>query len=488
MTKEFVLEALLRHNYFPMQKMHQDEMPPVFSSTGFQPSVAEALDALAPRKGGYDSVEYRATRFNLVPRRLSIPHPLPYSRLARRIAENWEHVSYIAGNEVSVIRPRQHADGRLIVMDYESSRAKQQRANQMQFGCRFTAHADVANCFPSVYSHAVPWAVVGFAEAKSKQGPAFKDLWFNQLDIALRATNRNETNGVAVGPATSNVLSEAILARVDEELSEFRFVRFIDDYTAYCHDYNEAERFIDRLGIELGKYRFLLNPVKTRISALPSWDSDWVSGLALALPHGKGLDPSTAQHYLNHAVAMSHKVPDASILKFAVKSLCGRHPDAGVVRSIMPQVLGLAFHRPALLPAMASLFSKLGCGPGSEYSAHLARIAAEHARQRRSDGMCWSLHYLNKYGDGVTDDVANAVVGTQDCSAMAILGTISPQHLPIIIQFKTTLDGEDAYALDRYWLLLYQLFRSGSIDNPYPGDKTFGILRDAKVDLIRSGP
>jgi hypothetical protein len=262
--KTFVLAALLQHNFLPMQKKAKEEIPPILSSVSFTPAVAEKLAKGKLRKSrdyqGYDAVEYKLTRFNGVSRSCGIPHPRAYAELALSIRDHWDKLDYIVENKKSLIRPHQHKDGRLIVMDYERSFEKTRRSLGAAFGRRFTAHTDIANCFPSIYSHAVPWAAVGFDHAKKHKPPEHKGEWFNQLDEKLRKIKRNETQGVAIGPGTSNILSEIILARVDAQLAkEFTYIRYIDDYTAYCETEEEAQKFIRRLGEELAKYKLLLN-------------------------------------------------------------------------------------------------------------------------------------------------------------------------------------------------------------------------------------
>jgi len=124
---DFVLEGLLQHNYFPDQKEKKEELPPCFLSESFTPQVAQALIAEKPRKEGYDTVEYNLTRFNGVARILNIPHPHAYAKLACSIAEHWDKFDYIVENPNSLIRPESHSDGRLFIMDYESSQAKVSR-------------------------------------------------------------------------------------------------------------------------------------------------------------------------------------------------------------------------------------------------------------------------------------------------------------------------------------------------------------------------
>ena len=46
-----------------------------------------------------------------------------------------------------------------------------------------------------------------------------------------------------------------------------------------------------------------------------------------------------------------------------------------------------------------------------------------------------------------------------------------------------SLNKSDLYELDQYWVLLYQLFNDGIIENPYREDKSFDILKDEEVSF-----
>ena len=266
--KEFLLASLLQYNYFPSQKKDKEELPPTINSEKLTPAVAEKLKRGTSRKGGYDQVEYRATRYNNVSRSLAIPHPLAYVNLCDVLSNNWEQLRYITQTKNSLIIPEAHDDGRIIVMDYENTKEKIERHIKMSFNNKFFVNTDITNFFPSVYSHSIPWALVGFDVSKKKREAS---EWFNQIDTYQRATKRDETNGIPIGPASSNIVCEALLARIDKVLSDegFQFIRFIDDYTAYFDTYEKAEEFIRRLSEELAEYKLLLNIKKTFIEPLP---------------------------------------------------------------------------------------------------------------------------------------------------------------------------------------------------------------------------
>ena len=386
-----------------------------------------------------------------------------------------------------MIRPREHSDGRIIIMDYEKSFEKTRRNLVKSFGRRFMVHTDIANFFPSVYSHAISWATVGFSHAKKHKSWKHKAEWFNQLDEKVRFTKRNETQGVAIGPATSNVISEAILARVDEALSDrFTYTRFIDDYTAYCQTEDEAQHFIRGLAEELAKYKLLLNLRKTAIVPLPrALASDWVAELSLALPKGDEVSAYDAISYLNLAVRLAQESPDGSVLKYAMKSLLRRKLGFMADVDVLRYALNLSFHQPVLMPLLERLFESTLVFDKFLYSAELQRLALEHALLRRSDAASWALYFLNKYGVSIEDACADEVLASRDCVPLVFLYLSGvPKHQARVLEFVKCLDPADLYEADQYWLLLYELFRTGAIASPYTDEDAFEIMAANGVAFV----
>ena len=466
-------------------------MPPIFSSAAFTPIVAGALLSGKCRKSsdyqGYDSAEYKLTRFNGVSRSCSIPHPVAYADLALCIHDNWDKLDYIVRNKNSLIRPREHADGRLVVMDYERSIEKTTRSLQLAFGRRFVVHTDVANCFPSIYSHAVSWGLVGIDHAKKHKPPKYKAEWFNRLDEKLRQLKRNETHGVAIGPATSNVLTEAILGRIDEKLSvDFEYFRYIDDYTAFCDTEEEAQTFIRQLSEGLAKYGLLLNIKKTEVSPLPqALADDWIGELALRLPKADELSGYDAVNYLNLALQISKAAPDGSVLKYALKTIV-RHKLAFMAEfDVVRYALTLSFHQTALLPLLEPLFEATTLPGSFLFANELRRIALENARYRRSDGIAWSLYYLNKYSVAVDKQLTDEVVASHDCVGLLLLYDSGDTYAQSeVLKFVATIDPAVLYDLDQYWLLTYQLFYDGHIHSPYADEDAFEILKAHGVTFL----
>lgn len=496
--KDFLLNALLCHNYLPTMRRGKEEIPPFFDTRNLTPEVARELGRQTYRNEqftGYDQIEYKLTRFNSVGRILSIPHPLPHAKLCLLLQENWENLEYIVGNPNSQIKPQQYADGRVVIMNgYSDSVIKAGRRLNEAFGKHYRVNTDIANCFPSIYSHALPWALVGFEDAKAQKGPKHKKMWFNQLDKALRACKRDETQGIAIGPATSNIVAEVILARIDEQLrQQFCFVRYIDDYCCHCKTEEDAQNFVRQLEKEAAKFKLQLNIRKTEFSRLPEPVVDsWVVELGLHAPKDEQWSTLDAFRYLDFAVELEKRHPEGSVLKYAAsvvtKANVSHFSDDF---HILNYLLALAFHHPELLPVLSDIIERnyihtfSGLLDLSDIGTKLTQILEENARQGRSDGMCWSLFHLGRLGEEISTDTAQKIIATKDALSILSLYWASTQHHQLILTFCSALDGEDLYELDRYWMLLYQLFFDGMIASPYPDEElTFTLLKQFGVSFL----
>ncbi|MBB5441597.1 MULTISPECIES: antiviral reverse transcriptase Drt4 [unclassified Paraburkholderia] len=491
-------EALTRWNYFPNQKAPVGELPPSISTRRFTPEIAELVasveEAQPRRRSGYDHAEYSMTRHDNIPRRLALVHPRPYARLAKAMFSHWNEIGPLVDSENSAIKPDTHFDGRIFIMNYEDAQTKASMAMSAGFSKRFRVETDVASCFNSIYSHSIPWAVVGVEQAKAQARGMADRHWSDEIDALQRAARRNETNGVAIGPATSSIIVELVLGRVDANLRAkgFRFRRYIDDYIAFCATHENAQLFLRELSEELAAFKLHLNLQKTNVAELPEPVSDtWVIALGTALGaritrNSDGVDIvhiSDAIQYLDFATRLNKDTRDGSVLKYAVGSLLPYLRD-GAVFGIMEYLLSLCWHYPVLLPYLEVV-------AGRErhllepYGAELNAIVIENARNRRSDGMAWPLHLMRVLELEVSQDAVTSVLESGDCVALTLLYK-TRQVDGRIIDFGRRIAQQEPYERDQQWLLLYQMYIGGSIDE-LADRATFDILRAHNVDFVPDG-
>ncbi|ENZ1248395.1 antiviral reverse transcriptase Drt4 [Pseudomonas aeruginosa] len=490
------LEALTRWNYFPNQKDSTPELPPCFSSSRFTPEVAEELSKIKLSKERttywFDLVEFRATRFNNVPRTLSLIHPLAYSRIYVKLKEHREEVTRLMKDKNSAVTAEQHNDGRIFIMNYDDHETRTKSTLELSFAAGFRAHADVANCFGSIYTHSLEWAIQGYAEAKErlrvKKG---EKHWSSELDAVLRNAKRNETSGLPIGPASSSIAVEIILAAVDRELAgKFRFVRYIDDYTAYCTTHLEAQDFIRSLNIALSRYRLSLNLSKTKITELPEPLVDsWATQLHNALPWKNDssgaltLYTHDAINFLDYAVHLNRAEPDGSVLKLAAGLICHR-AQGSTAATVFDYALNLSWHYPILLPLLEKIDVTSEYYDTDLVVEKFDKILEVNALHRRSDGMCWALYYLKQLKSYPSPENIALVIESGDAAAITLLSGFDAGVDAAVAFANELVQSSTLYELDQYWILLYQLFFHDRIGNPYEDEPTFEILKKYDVQFV----
>jgi hypothetical protein len=484
MNIDYLKNGLLRYNYFPYQKEKKEEVPPCFNSTMFSPQIAAEIQALIfqNREMGFDTLDFHATRFNNVPRTISIPHPKPYSDLVGCISSYWQNISYIVDNSNSLIKPKIHPDGRIIIMDYEMNTEKTTRFISNGFGKRFVVYADISNCYPSIYSHSLAWALVGFEYSKSHLG---RTEWFNRVDKKYMVSSRNETKGIPIGPATSNIACEIILSRIDEVLRTegYTFYRYIDDYKCFVETELQAENFILLLNEQLEKYRLKLNPKKTMIVSLPQpASSDWIVSLGMELPESNTLTYRQVSTFLDFALDLFKKQPDGSILKYAVKTIIPRM-SSSAKPDVLRYILNLSFHFPVLIPLLDGLLNDVSRQIDYTFRNELNTLLTEHLRQKRSDATSWLIYFMISLRETIAAPMIDAIIQSRDALALPTL-LLDPfdTYTPQLITFSNNLNSTYVYERDNYWLLNYELYKKDLVTNG--GDTAFEVLKNHNIGFI----
>lgn len=508
--KDYIYEGLLGYNFFPMVKEKRDDLPPLFSSDSFSPLVADKLilqqnsldqnTQCRKKHEGFDQIEYRTTRFNNIIRLMHIPHPTPFAYLCKCLRDNWDNISYICDNEVSQIKPQRHDDGRVLtigeyggtisgrVVVMEKEHFPDDIINQldMSFGARYLVEADISSCFPTIYTHAVSWAIVGHDRAKQERND--HTAWFNQLDKNLRNLKRGETQGVPIGPATSNIISEIILSRVDKNLIDrnYRFIRFIDDFKCYCESKEKAEEFLRDLEREVSKYLMSINAKKINIIELPiPAKSDWVTSFSSRLPDTKTLTSRQMVSLLDTAVVMQKGFPEGSIIKYASRVILNKLTEE-TVDLYVQYLLQVAMHYPTVLPMICEAVKKFTITLALE---KLERLLNRQIDYRRSDMACWTIYLIHLTGHSVQSTLIDKIINSGDVMAMAAL-MATDHSCEKIVDRVEALDGAHYYELDKFWLIIHELILKRLIKNSYilgyAEQSGLKCLKDNRVSFLRT--
>lgn len=236
-------------------------------------------------------------RNTAVPRTLSIPNPFSYHNLCCELKKVWPELQKVfrentknwKQNKVIKVHIRkQKGTKSLFKLSYNNWRKDGDSNANLNWliGSKYIVQADMSSCFPSIYTHSLPWAIMGkdIAKREHQKRKREKDTnnekihqeyeCWNKLDAFTRYIKNNETHGLLIGPHASNVLSEIIFTKIDSALVSWKYERAIDDYTCYVATLDQAEAFLSDLTKQLRVYGLNLNHKKTKIKVLPTGNLD----------------------------------------------------------------------------------------------------------------------------------------------------------------------------------------------------------------------
>ncbi len=191
-TPDELYQGLLAYGLF------SEKLPPVFDVTGFYDYSLSLPQPFSKTPHGY--IYYEAMRDINIPRPLGIPHPMAYQNLCRLLADNWSKICTHFHNQtdsdeykISRIHIRKRKESKsLFKMNYSNWRVDSSPIPDIQIGMKYIVHADISTCFSSMYTHSLPWAIIGKDNAKTDKD---QRKWYNRLDHCCMELKSNETHG-----------------------------------------------------------------------------------------------------------------------------------------------------------------------------------------------------------------------------------------------------------------------------------------------------
>ena len=354
---------------------------------------------------------------------------------------------------------------------------------EISTGKFYRVKADISSFFPSIYTHSVPWALVGPDEAKANL--LNKGLWYNQFDKAQQDLRRRETRGIPIGPATSNIISELILYEVDKVLrkSGYQFTRYIDDYECYCETREQAEQFIPDLERELRKYLLDLNARKVWTEELPlGFQAQWVIALRNPLPSKKKPSDRDIMSFLDSAVDLQKRYPEGSVLKYAARTLANSKKfDKDSATFFLEYLIAVAVHTHSVLPILCQIAKKYNIGSGLKIDS----VLKQAIKFQRSDAICWCLYFMGICDLAVSEKLAEAIIETKDCMSMGMLIALNQHQEKVVGFLDNKIDSCSEYDCDQYWILIHELAPTCSQFNYYRGVSGLKFLREKNVGFIK---
>lgn len=500
LSAEEVLAGLLDHGLF------SEKVPPCFTTVGLETIVLETMAALLKeadenrlrtriKKCAHDYIRYESLRDINIPRQMGIPHPHAYAAQALAISKHWQEIATHCNQPspaVSRIYVQHVGTGRIFEMNYKGNDRFRHEESDLQWmaGAQFLVEADISRCFQSIYSHSIPWALHG--QNKSKETGDLTALTGNVLDLCTTIVRDKQTNGVVIGPHSSNIISEIVLTSIDAQLQGKgykKLLRHIDDYRYFANSHDDAEAFIRDLGLCLRTYECSLNERKTRIVPLPRpSDEDWVLALnRFQFPNDGEVKWSVVRSYLDLALECAQKSGKSTPLNYAIKTLASctdydsdrgctttapRKLNTRAKKLYAQEAMNLALSYPYLVPLLEhqvfDLYWHDELKPKiAEFATLLVKLGI---RKLYPDSIAHGLYFALKYGATLEllDRELVEVVAFDDCISNVLLleyGMFREREKLVraVRKRARSLKGGVRRELDRQWLLLYQVWTENDL-------------------------
>jgi hypothetical protein len=333
-------------------------------------------------------------------------------------------------------------------------------------GATYLVRADVSQFYPSLYTHAIGWAV----DPKLRKKAHWTDqtLLGKKLDQCLMNMDGKMSQGIPIGTDLSYLLAECVLSRVDAAIpmAKSRGYRWFDDYEIAFETRDEAESCMRRLGKELDSFRLRLNPIKSRIIELPNpADEEWQQLLVQTGGRSQIDSRGMVQHF-DAAFRLRERYPDSPVLLYALGVLFGITLPSPKVGQIAESCLSQAIlSEPG---AAQKAFALLSYWRTNGYSVNaklitqtINRLILRHEAGGVSSDVSWALSFCIDQSAALDPQSAKVLSEVEDdCIALQALHMHAIGLLPrgfSTAQIVKLIRNAD---LDReHWLLCYESFQ-----------------------------
>ena len=342
-------------------------------------SVYKSSNSLKPKDlpgVNYSFITNKDGRFAWRPYELI--HPVIYVSLVNLICdeENWLFIKnrfqQMEKNLVEccsspVISENQQSDVAVQINNWWQKFEQNSLIHSLNFS--HLTHTDVTNCYGSLYTHSISWALHG--KSKSKELKNKNQLFGNHIDSLIRDGRYGQTNGISQGSVLMDLIAELVLGYIDEQIhadgfseNDIKIIRYRDDYRIFSNSDHIAENALKVLSDKLQNVGMALGMPKTfsyknvvegsikpdKISAINLQDLGTTNAQSLQKQplrlHTFGL------HYPNSG-ALKRLV---SNFHDAISRISGKPNDLKVLVAI---AVDIAFVSPSTFPVIAGILSQL---------------------------------------------------------------------------------------------------------------------------------
>lgn len=222
---------------------------------------------------------------NLSWRPLQLIHPLAYLALVNVLTQenNWKKIknrfkklsslSNVSCLSIPIANSeRKNSNQGEQILQWWTGMEQKSIALSLEYDYVF--NTDVADCYSSIYTHSLAWAIDGIKLAKTRDYRNDKNKLGNKIDICIQQMQNRQTNGIPQGSVLMDFIAEILLNYLDFLLTleiknqginrdNYTILRYRDDYRIFVKNKYDGEKIIKILSSLLRTFGLKLNENKT---------------------------------------------------------------------------------------------------------------------------------------------------------------------------------------------------------------------------------
>jgi hypothetical protein len=410
-------------------------------------------------------------------RRITIPNPINFYRLAATISDGWTKIrDHISRSNITEFRPILDAEGPRAIFKLDFG-IIDRRTAEILSDYDYAFKTDITRFYHSIYTHSIAWALHGKTWVKQNlNSPQFKASLGNKLDVELRKGQEDQSIGMPIGPDTSRILSELVAVGLERELQPLlsnldrRSVRYVDDILIGFDEGESEDQVAAALEAAMSHYELDINVSKTRTLGKRGVESmDWVSELkACRIQVGRADNQrSDLERFFTLALFYAGENEKDAVLKWAMKRARTFRLYNNNVPLYFDYMIRMARRSLSTLPILAqSLIEARSIGkpvPLDRVEKFICDVIRVHSRVGHAFEVSWSLFiakglHIPLRRDWLTDvfkiESSLCALLCMDLNARGLIdgGIDEAAWLPY-----ATTDG----LASPMWLLAYEAVRKG---------------------------
>ncbi len=507
------LKRLLKLGYFPK------ELPPPFNTESFATksryinskwsAILNQAEQQMPHENPSDAqrrfainygqkyassklLEYSISKNIYSRRKIEIPNPKQFLDLSNLITDNWNAIKDVYKiSDYSLSYPVLHNAKRAVRTKSKSWNNFKFELIEKSYKHKFELRLDIANFYPTIYTHTIPWALLGKSVAKDYfKIKRFRRAHWNsivatdrnaqlyllgdEIDTLIRNCNERQSIGIPIGPDTSFLVGELIGCRIDQEIKAklvdipHSCIRYYDDYYFYLNSVDEAETVLKIVQKVLYEFRLETNENKIEINKIPfKYVDDW--SLTIVNFKFKRIDKYELKNYFAtiFSILNSNKNKSSWIIHYALSKF--EYGNVKIKKNDWQLFLSFLLQTLLVNPSTINQIFKIvlsyeyyvNAKSKEKISNVLQSIIKEHLTLNHSYEVSWCLWFMKSFKIKCPSNLLSEILKSNDDISKIICLDLINSNLysgrkPGLTRLTQSINSQSLF--NENWLLAYESY------------------------------